>query len=343
MLSVGLIGCGGIIERRHLPGLLELSDGVQITAMSDISAERVALLADRAGVSAGGRYTDYRKLLAQEQLDLVIVATPLAHHENPVIEAAGRVLSILVEKPLAADVATAERMMEACDREDTKLNVVHNQLFRPAIQTAAELIATGDYGKPFLYRDEMLGASHRPGSGTEPNWRTQRAHGGGGCLIDNAYHSIYTAEKLLGAPVTSVQAQTGTFTHDYDVEDTALVILQHSNGTMSSVQAGWSIATGRYTAKRVYELHASAGSFLFDHEGSPLAVFRPDQDGWETPEMAPERDDDAGYYGFRDLYFAALAAGEPLPIPAAESRHVLSVVEAAYESARNGPTADVAA
>jgi predicted dehydrogenase len=162
-------------------------------------------------------------LLAREKLDLVIVATPLAHHEGPVIEASGHVPTILVEKPLAADVATVDRMMAACEREGTQLNVVHNQLFRPAIQTAA-LIASGDFGKPFLYRDEMLGASHRPGSGTEPNWRTQRVHGGG-CLIDNAYHSIYTAEKLLGAPLTSVQAQTGTYAHDYDAEDTALVIM----------------------------------------------------------------------------------------------------------------------
>ena len=162
MLNVGIIGCGGIIERRHLPGLMELSDSVRITAMSDISSERVALLADRAGVSAGGRYTDYRELLAGEKLDLVIVATPRAHHEDPVIEAAGRVPTVLVEKPLAADVATVDRMMAACEREGTQLNVVHNQLFRPAIQTAAALIASGDYGKPFLYREEMLGASHRP-------------------------------------------------------------------------------------------------------------------------------------------------------------------------------------
>ena len=88
MLNVGIIGCGGIIERRHLPGLLELGDAVRITAMSDISAERVGLLADRAGVSADGRYTDYRELLAQQKLDLAIIATPLAHHEGPVIEAA---------------------------------------------------------------------------------------------------------------------------------------------------------------------------------------------------------------------------------------------------------------
>ena len=140
-----------------------------------------------------------------------------------------------------------------------------------------------------------------------------------------------------------MQAQTGPYTHDYDVEDTALVIMQHSNGTMSSVQAGWSIAAGRYTAKRVYELHASAGSFLFDHEGSPLAVFRPGEDDWAAPDMAQERNDDAGYYAFRDKYFASMEAGEPLPIPATEALHVLSVVEAAYESAHAGKSTDVAA
>jgi predicted dehydrogenase len=62
----------------------------------------------------------------------------------------------------------------------------------------------------------MLGAGHRPGSG-------------GGFIIGNAYHSIYTAEVLLGAPVMSVQAQTGTYSHDYDVEDTAMVIMQHAS------------------------------------------------------------------------------------------------------------------
>jgi len=71
MLNVGIIGCGGINERRHLPGLMELIHTVRITVMSDISEEHVALLADRARVSAGGRYTDYHELLTQEKLDLV--------------------------------------------------------------------------------------------------------------------------------------------------------------------------------------------------------------------------------------------------------------------------------
>ncbi len=343
MLRVGVIGCGGIIERRHLPGLLELGDQVRICALSDISADRVNLLADRAGVAVEHRYTDYHELLDRETLDLAIVATPIAYHEGPAVEAAGRVPVVLIEKPLAHDLATAERISMACEREGTQLGVVHNQIFRPALVEAARLLATGEYGKPFLYRDEMLGASHRPGSGIDQDWRTQRVHAGGGCLIDNAYHSIYMAEHLLGSPVGSVQAQTGTFTHDYDVEDTALLVMQHRNGALSSLQAGWGIAAGRYVAQRVFELHASAGSFVFDRGDAPLAVFRPGQEGCETPEVPPERGDDAGYYAFRDRFFAALAAGDPLPVGAADAYHVLAVVEAAYESARGGAAVAVVA
>ena len=249
MLRVGIIGCGASSSGGTCRDFWSLT-ALCVSAPCRTSQERVGLLADRAKVGTGHRYKDYRELLDRETLDLTIVATPLAYHEDPVVYAAGRVPTVLVEKPLATDLAVAERMMSACQREGTRLCVVHNQLFRPAVEVAARLLATGDYGRPFLYRDELLGASHRPGSGIYPDWRTQRAHSGGGCLIDNAYHSIYIAERLLGAPVTSVQARTSTFTHDYDVEDTALVVMEHRNGALSSVQASWSIVAGRHVPVR---------------------------------------------------------------------------------------------
>ncbi len=341
MLRVGIIGCGGIIERRHMPGLLERNDLVQVCALADISADRVNLLADRAGIGAEHRYTDYRELLAQETLDTLIVATPSAYHEAPVVEAAGRVPTILVEKPLAADLATAERIIEACERSKVRLGVVHNQLFRPVMEAAVELLSSGALGKPFLYRDELLGASHRVGSGQEPDWRTQRAHGRGGCLLDNGYHSIYVAEMLMGGPVTSVQAQVGTFTHDYDVEDTAFVVMRHANGALSSIQCGWSIVAGRDKAQRVNELHAAGGTILFDHQGAPLVVFRAGSDDREVPDVAPERPDDAGYYAFRDRFLEAVASGKQLPVSGADAYHVLAVIEAAYASARTGESVEV--
>ena len=148
MLSVGIIGCGGVVERRHLPGLLELPDVARITAMADVDEGRLAALAELAGVAPGHRYGNVKELLAKETLDLLIVATPLVYHEEAVLEAAGRVPAVLVEKPLSHDVASGERMVEACERAGTRLGVVHNELVRPSVEAAARLVVCSQIGTP---------------------------------------------------------------------------------------------------------------------------------------------------------------------------------------------------
>lgn len=336
MLSVGIIGCGGVVERRHLPGLLELPDVARITAMADIDEARLNALAGLSGVAPSHRYGNAHDLLAAETLDLLIVATPLVYHEEAVLDAAGRVATVLVEKPLSHDVASGERMVEACERAGTRLGVVHNELLRPSVEAAAELLASGQIGKPFLYRNELLGSSHRPGRGTDPDWRTQRAYGAGGCLIDNAYHAIYLAERLIGSPVATVQAQIDTFTHEYDVEDTAFVLLRHAGGGLTSLQSSWGIVSGRYTATRVHEVHATGGSILFEREGAAFSVAKPGQEKPEPSPVAPERSDDAGHWVFRDRFLDAVISGQPLPTTGLDALHVLAVIEAAYASARDG-------
>lgn len=340
MLQVGIIGCGGIIERRHLPGLLELKE-VSIVAMSDVSEDRVNHLCDIAEIPPSHRYVDYNDLLNNESLDVLIVATPINFHEGPVIAAAGIVPTVLVEKPLTSSLASAERMLEAHERSGTSIHVVHNQIFRPAVETAMEVISNGNLGNPFLYRDEQLGASHRPGSGKTPDWRTKYSMGGGGCLIDNAYHSIYLAEKLLGSKVKSINALTDTFTHKYDVEDTAILTMSHHNGGLSSIQASWAITAGRHVAQRVHELHGTKGSFIFDYDGTPLALFHKNQESFTPLSVKPERNDDAGYYNFRDQFFDAVLKGNPPPINGMEGYHILSVVDSAYKSAIKGESIEV--
>ena len=102
MLKIGIIGCGGIVERRHVPGLLELGNKIQICALSDISSERISYIGDKANVGTKHQYVDYRELIENETLDLIIIATPLSEHKGAVIAAAGRVPSILVEKTVSS-------------------------------------------------------------------------------------------------------------------------------------------------------------------------------------------------------------------------------------------------
>src|SRR5690242_10743900 len=105
IVKVGVIGCGEIAQWMHLPFLTELP-GFRVTAVCDVSATVADYAGDRFGVER--RFTDYRELLAQADVDAVVIATPI--HSDPAIAAAQAGKHILVEKPMAFNLDEAEAM-----------------------------------------------------------------------------------------------------------------------------------------------------------------------------------------------------------------------------------------
>ena len=95
MLRVGIVGCGGIAERRHGPVLASLNDRVKIGALADLAQERTELMGGKLGVASEHLYSDWEKMFAQEELDLVHICTPHHLHEPQAIAAmeAGRIAS----------------------------------------------------------------------------------------------------------------------------------------------------------------------------------------------------------------------------------------------------------
>ena len=147
---------------------------------------------------------------------------------------------------------------------------------------------------------------------------------------------IYLAEHFLGERVTSVQAQMGTLAHDIDIEDTVFVTMRHEKGAFTSFQCAWSIVAGLGAAMLVNEVHAAGGSIRFDHDSAPVATIRPGDDDWETLGVPEERPDDAGFYAFLRCFLRALDRGQSLPGSADDARHIMAVIDAAYESAKTG-------
>jgi predicted dehydrogenase len=110
-MRLGVVGCGRIVERGYIPAA-RAADGVTIAAFADPNAERLELcrrLWREGGQEARG-YADLSSLLEAEQLDLLVVAAPLAHHVGLAEEAAAAGVRSLVEKPPAPDLATAQQL-----------------------------------------------------------------------------------------------------------------------------------------------------------------------------------------------------------------------------------------
>jgi predicted dehydrogenase len=136
MLRVGLIGCGEIAQIMYIPYLVELPE-MELVALCRRSEEVLHRVADRFGIER--RFTDYRDLLAQDDIDAVVVTTFFEHMEVTVA-AAEEGKHVLVEKPLCFSLEEADQMISACERNGVKLMLAEMKRYDPGYQYAQDLI-----------------------------------------------------------------------------------------------------------------------------------------------------------------------------------------------------------
>lgn len=338
MLRVGIVGCGGIAERRHGPVLASLNDRVKIGALADLAQERTELMGGKLGVASEHLYSDWEKMFAQEELDLVHICTPHHLHEPQAVAAMKAGAHVFLEKPIATSLEEVDRMIAVAEQTGCKLTVGHNQLFSSVHRVTMEQIRAGVIGEVFLVRSEGFSSSHVVGRGINQQWRTQTKTGGGGPLIDNGYHQVYNAIDYIGSPAVRVYARIGRHVHDIQVEDTALVLIEHASGATTSLQVGWSALAG---AVGVNEVLGTEGQIRFGGEEAPVSVWRRETGKWTQPIVEAEGPDELGFPVVVRHFVDAIENNGEVPVSGAEGRHILAIVLAAYESGKSGQSVEV--
>lgn len=126
---VGVIGCGGIANGKHLPALSR-QDKVEVVAFCDIIKERAEAAAEQYGNADAAVYTDYQELLKDASIDIVHVLTPNDAHAEISIAGLEAGKHVMCEKPMAKTAADAKRMAEAAKRTGKKLTIGYDNRFR---------------------------------------------------------------------------------------------------------------------------------------------------------------------------------------------------------------------
>ncbi len=228
----GIAGCGWVARDHALPGLQQVP-AAEVVALHDVSPAAL----ERMPVAAR-RETDLSAFLATPGLDAVYVAAPNALH-RPLVEAAaaaGR--AVLVEKPLAADVADAEALVGACD--GVLLGTAYDQRWHPAHVRLRELLPElGTVTAVRIVYCCWLPADWSPDGQAHDNWRVDRARAGGGAAIDLAPHGLDLAGVLLGEDVEVLTALTQTRVQDYAVDDGALLAGRTSSGVLVDLHVAY--------------------------------------------------------------------------------------------------------
>ncbi|MER7858668.1 Gfo/Idh/MocA family protein [Amycolatopsis japonica] len=237
--------------------------------------------------------TDWRALIARDDVDLVDICTPGDSHAEIAIAALEAGKHVLCEKPLANTLAEAEAMAEAAAKaraNGVRSMVAFNYRRVPALAHARKLVASGALGEirhvRSVYLQDWLSDAQAP-----MTWRLHKDKAGSGALGDLGAHIVDAAQFVTGDTITGVSALTNTFVKErpdgdggtgrVTVDDTALFLGRFAGGAVASFEAT-RFALGRKNAMRL-EINGSKASLAFDFESmNELSFF----DGGQPPTEA---------------------------------------------------------
>ena len=121
-VRIGIIGCGGIANGKHMPSLKKLPN-VEMVAFCDIIEQRAIDAKAKYGTPDAAVYTDYKELLADTTIDVVHVCTPNRSHSFITVDALESGKHVMCEKPMAINSAEAKKMLDAAARTGKKLTI----------------------------------------------------------------------------------------------------------------------------------------------------------------------------------------------------------------------------
>jgi predicted dehydrogenase len=217
--------------------------------------------------------TDWQRVVARKDVDIVDICTPGDSHRDIALCAAAAGKVVFCEKPLANTLSEAEEMLGAVERAGVLHMLCHNYRRLPAVMRAHELICAGALGKIRHFRGCYLQDWIADPSFPRV-WRLERKKAGSGALGDIGSHVLDLARFLVGE-ISEVSGMLHTFVEQrplpgtstlapVDVDDAALALLRFENGAIGTLEAT-RFATGRKNHNR-FEINGEKGSLVFDLE-----------------------------------------------------------------------------
>ena len=342
-VSVGFVGLGNI-ARFHADEMGAF--GATIGGGLDVDRAARESFARDYGVATFAERDDLF-----EVVDAIVVTTPNAYHEEYVVDALEAGLDVLVEKPLAHTLESAERIVAAAEGADGFVMVGFHNRFREPVQVASAYQQEGSFGTVSHVEANYVRRRGVPGRGS---WFTRNEVAGGGSVVDIGTHVIDLALHLSGYPevrevTATTRAEFGTepdYTYldmwgeDYgageiNVDDSASAFLRCANGTTISVEIAW--ATNRPPSQEYYLRGTDAGARLDLNDGT-LTMYETSAKGAPHHRSTDVATNNTDPHQREERYFLErVASGSPPELNTLQQGYeVQRVIDAIYRSSESG-------
>ena len=190
-LKVGIVGCGFVAQKRHIPSFLRLKDTVSLCAVCDLNQDLASSVANRFGLP--NVYSDLSVMLSKEHPDVIDVCTPPKAHAPVAMEAMESNCHVLLEKPMSSSLPDCDQMIQTSRKYGVKLSIVHNQRFYTPFLKAQELVKSGAIGELTGMRILALG-NREEYMAHENHWVHKLP---GGAIGETGPHTVYLSLTFL--------------------------------------------------------------------------------------------------------------------------------------------------
>ena len=349
---VGIIGCGGIANGKHMPSLKKVKD-CEMVAFCDILVERAEKACADYGTENAKVYEDYRDLLADQTIDVVHVCTPNRSHSEITVAALESGKHVMCEKPMAINSVEAKKMLDAAERTGKLLTIGYQSRFREDSIYLKKEAEAGVFGDIYYAKATALRRRAVPTWGVFLNEEEQ----GGGPLIDIGTHALdltlwtmnnYKPKYCVGTTYHKLNKDTeqGNAWGNWDpekftVEDSAFGFIVMENGATIVLESAWALNTLDYREAVTSVCGTLAGADMI--EGLRINGIRHNVQYTVKPEFKgagaafndSKKGENASAREAR-LWIEAVRGGAA-PITKPEQAYcVTRILEGIYESAKTG-------
>ena len=335
-VKVGLIG-SQFASTIHAESLKRLADA-EIIAAASPTEEHVSSFAQQYSIP--NHFTDYKKMLEMDEIDMVVLGLPNDLHAQATVDAANAGKHVVCEKPMCMNLREADLMIETCKNQNVKLMYAEELCFAPKYVRLKQLVDEGALGDIYMVKQ----SEKHDGPHSSWFWDVQRA--GGGVALDMGCHAFEFFRWILGKPeVESVYAEMGTYVHKDKTkgDDNSLLIVKFAGGATCLAEESWAKKGGMDDRAEVYGSEGVAYANLlmgnsiltYSDKGYGYAVEKADSTrGWSFTIY-----EEVWNYGFPQEmeHFVDCVKNDKQPLETGEdAKAVLEMIFAAYESARTG-------
>lgn len=256
-MKYALIGCGRI-STNHVKAAI--NNQLDFVAVCDVVAEHMEAVLSQHSLQDCNtikRYTDYKKLIEENDIELAAIATESGNHAEIALYCIDHGINVIIEKPMAMCISDADEIIRRAEEKGVKVSACHQNRFNVAVQEMRKALDAGRFGK-LSHGSIHVRWNRNENYYNQAPWRGTWAQDGG-ALMNQCIHGIDLLRWMLGEEIDEVFGATRQQFHDYlEAEDVGVAVVKFKNGAVATIEG----------TTNVYPQNLEETLYLFGEKGT---------------------------------------------------------------------------